>query len=284
MTSELYNHESDVAAALDFAVDHIEPELLFEADTRKVYAAGEKIAFKTYDTEDWLPAPTAKRGDLTFHEGESFARYVNDHGEGPRTSLYADVRERRVVAVLDGHERGGMDPGWAEHRASLSLRHTPEWQAWAGRSGRLGDQTEFAEFIEEHTLEIVDPPGADMLELAQSFQANIGVAFKRAQRLDSGETHLLFQEQVEARAGRDGQIPIPQTLVVRLAVFEGDDPIDLEARLRYRIRDGHLAIGVQLVRAEDAVRASFDRVLAGIEGETQIEAYRGVAPAAGRAR
>lgn len=275
-------YESEAAAALDFATEYLEPIEVAAEGTHVVLtvAAGQRVV--TLDTEPWGDLPVRKRGSIVLHDGDSFGRYITDHSTGVATSLYADVKARKVVGILDGHERGADAPGWGEHRAELALRFTDEWSAWLARNGKIEGQTEFAYHIEERMLDVVEPDGATLLELAQSFQATVNVNFKRAERLDSGETALRFEETVDARAGRQGEIDIPQTFTLDVPVFEGDEPTRITAHLRYRLRDGQLRIGYQLVRPEEAIRESFSRVLDVIEAETGIAPYHGAAPAPGR--
>jgi uncharacterized protein YfdQ (DUF2303 family) len=280
------DYESDVAAALDFAARNLATVELYSEGTRTWWAHGADVQISETDSERHQLAPNAKRGELTMHTGESFARYVNDHDEGPATALYADVRSRSVTGIIDGHALGSVledaKPGWAEHRVVLALRHTYEWEQWSAKSGQLLAPLDFASFLEDRVLEIIEPDSATMLELAQSFHANVTVDFKKAERLDNGETQFRFEEKIDARAGRTGEIDVPSTFTLALAPFEGDDPQPVTARLRYRLRDGHLTIGYTIANLEETVRASFDRVLEQIEADTDKRAYRGAAPPKGR--
>lgn len=285
-------HIPDAQVIVDTAREGIEPTVLLDVDSHHLVALVDAngARLQTVDVEQWGSRPTRKRGSLTHHTGASLARYVNAHQEGTATALYADVEARRVVAVLNDHEQHstyepdgnagvvGEEPGWGDHRATLALRHSPEWKAWTARDGQLGDQTGFAIHVDERLVDIVDPPGADLLELIQTFQANTDVAFRSAVRLDSGETQLRYEETIDAKAGRAGDMTIPNEFTLRLRPFEGSEAVEVRARLRYRVREGQLSIGYQLIRPEDVIREAFDEVLAFIETDTGIEAYRGAAP------
>ena len=240
---------------------------------------------KLLDLARFDPAPRRKHGTVTVYTAESLVAYVDQHTlliqtnpDAPARAplnLYADADARLVTAVLNDHNNDR--PGWGDHRAVLTLRHTPAWAAWAAMNGRIGGQTAFAEHIEDNLPDIVDPPGADMLEMAQTFEATTSVAFRSAQRLDSGQVQLRYEESTDARAGK-GNIPIPAAFVVGVAPFEGSDPYRLTARLRYRIRDGALTIGYVLHRPEDVLRAAFDEILSVVEGGLGTPALRGAPP------
>lgn len=226
------------------------------------------------DLERWLPSPSRKKGAVAFTEGGSLARYVTAHDPGDGSSaLYADAESLTVVAVLNGHR--GESAGWGDHRATLTLRPTPEWKHWLALNGQLVDQVKFAEHLEEGLAEIVDPPGAEMLELAQTFQANTKVAFKSFRQLDNGQRQVSYEETIDAKAGTKGNIVIPSRFQLGLAPFDGAEPYRLDARLRFRIREGDLRIGYVLDRPDVVLRAAFDDVLVSLDTATGLVAYHG---------
>lgn len=210
------------------------------------------------DLEVKLPRPRRKIAAVTLYTPASFSAYVDRH-RGDGTTVWADVERSQMVAVIDDHEQVGA--GWGEHRALLALRHPPAWTKWMSRDGKLGSQAEFAEHIEDCLPEIVEPDGATMLELAQTFHATGQVNFRQHQRLATGAVQMTYEQTHEARAGERGQIEIPPRFVVALAPFEGIDSFRVEARLRYRINDGTLRIGYVLDRPEEVLRAAFAEIL-----------------------
>lgn len=157
----------------------------------------------------------------------------------------------------------------------LVFRHTPAWKRWAAYDGRLLGQSDFAEHIEASLPDVRVPSGADLLELAQSFQANTSVRFESSRDLGSGERQLVYREQVEAGAGRAGNITIPKQFELGLAPYEGSGLYQVSARLRYRITEGRLHLGYVLDRPEDVLRAAFDDVLRQVQEQTERVALLG---------
>lgn len=266
---------TDAQVIVDTAIASTTPEIL---DAQHVYSvvvpAGANL--EVLDLERFHAQPSRKKGTVELRTGDSLAAYVQVHGKsagGQGTDLYADVDTLRIVAVLNAHT--GDAAGWGDHRADLTLRLTPEWRKWTARSGQLLDQVAFAEHVEDGLAEIVDPPGAEMLELAQTFQANTKVAFKSARRLADGQRQLTYEETIDARAGEKGNITIPDRFEIGVAPFEGAQAYKVGARLRFRIGDGNLRIGYVLDRPELVVRAAFDDVLVALETATGIAAYHG---------
>lgn len=217
------------------------------------------------ETDDYAPHPRRAKGQATVYDAESFVHYVRAHEEA-QTEVWQDEEAQTITAVLDSH---GDVPGWGDHRVTLKLRKTPQWTRWAEQSGRMMGQGVFAEFIEDQVSDIVRPTGAEMLELAQTFQAHKGVQFESSKFLDSGHRQLVYKEDVEAKAGKRGQIEIPNTFELGIRPFLGADGYKVTARLRYRIDDGVLTLGYKLVEPEEVLRSAFDDIAtevgAGIE-------------------
>jgi len=279
----------DTQAIIDVAQEAATATPVVSEGTTDWVAHANGVGITQIDRERHQATPSRKRGVVTVHEHASLARYVGAHEIVGHTALYADVRERRIVAVINGHgglaendtpgDEGGP-AGWGDHRAALTLRHSPEWEAWTAQDGRWLGQAVLAEHFQDNYVDIIEPDHATMLELAQTFQATSFVDFKSAHRLKDGNTGLRYEETSDARAGQKGELEIPDEFTLSLRVFEGLDPVEVQARLRYRVRDGSLVIGYRLVRPEDHVRAAFDALLADVEGTTGLVAYRAVAPSA----
>ncbi|MDP9101630.1 MAG: YfdQ family protein [Actinomycetota bacterium] len=225
--------------------------------------------------------PLRKTGTVTLFDGESFAAYVTKHAEAG-CEIYADALNATVVALLNGHEpnqAGTVEPaGWGDHRAVLKLRLTTAWQRWVALDRKLLTQVEFAEHLEDRLIDITNPPGADLLELAQSFHANTTATFSTGRRLDSGETQLTYVEQTAATAGRKQDMTIPSGFDLALMPFDGANVFKVTCRLRYRIGGGELRIGYLMDRPDDILRAAYDSVLAQIEDLTKRSALHGTPP------
>lgn len=221
------------------------------------------------DLERYANEPRRKRGTVRLHDPASFASYVNAHADSG-TAVYADARGGVVTAVLNGHEperEGGAVPGWGDHRAVLALRHSHEWLTWINRDGKLTEQVEFAQFVEDNYADIVEPDHATMLEIASSMDATSSAAFKSRQRLADGQVQFAYEETIQAKAGQRGDLKIPEVFTVALRVFDGIDPVLIRARLRYRISGGGLSIGYRLERLPTVQESAFDGVVHVVDAE-----------------
>lgn len=225
---------------------------------------------------DYTSAPTRKRGAVKVHDAASLVAYLAKHGNAS-SEVWADRRRLSLVAVLNAHTDEAA--AWEDHRASFEVLATPAWKAWAELDGKFIDQATFAEHIENRAVDIVKPSGADMLEVAQSISATVGVRFESSKLLSNGERQLEYRETVEAKAGRAGRLDIPQQIELALAPFEGAPPYKVLARFRYRITDGVLRLAVALERPEDVISNAFDEVVDSITNNIHGSLFRGV-PAA----
>lgn len=235
-----------------------------------------------FDEEKYRDRPRTKRGIVQVHTPQALADYAHRHLDPDTSTLWADVDTGVVTVVLNDHEQSTVDireAGWADHQARLQLRPSPEWKAWSDLDGELVGQTQLAEFLEEHIGDIVEPDGATMLEVAQTFHATTGAAFKRAQSTHSGEIQLRYEEDVQASAGRAGETEIPREFTLRLRPFVGTDRVEVRGQFRYRLNGGSLALGVRLLNLDDVLRDAIDQVVDNVAATLELVALHGTAPA-----
>lgn len=191
---------------------------------------------------------------VTLIEAASFITYVKRFAL-PESIIFADLQARKLVAVFDYH--GAPDVArWGKHSAVLGLRHPQPWLEWTAASGKPVDQATFAMFIEDHLPDIIEPAGARVLEMALQLQAKKDVSFASGLRLVDGEHQLAYEERIDASAAK-GTMKIPDKLQLALAVFEGGESYRVDARFRYRIKDGRLAMWVDLWRTDAIVEDAF---------------------------
>jgi uncharacterized protein YfdQ (DUF2303 family) len=273
--------QTDTQDAINAGIALADPAKLDDAG--RFYAipvpAGGKV--EIIDLEDHLEdhreRPRRKTGIVTVHDATSFIAYHAKHALS-ETEIYADVVRAQLVAVVNAHTAAGDEglAGWGDHRLRLDLRTTPEWQAWTAHDRKLLDQVTFAEHVEDRIPDFVNPTGADMLELAQSFSANRSVRFESSRRIKNGETQLVYKEETEAAAGKRGDMAIPDTFELGLTPFEGSPAYKVTARLRYRIGEGVLRIGYILDRPEEVQRSAFLDIVNQVQEHVDRTVFRGV--------
>ncbi|WP_367154685.1 YfdQ family protein [Methylomonas sp. HYX-M1] len=183
----------------------------------------------------------------------SFIDYCNRFAH-ENSVIMMDDENNRFTAIFDYHGPDAAD--WGDHKAVFGLKPTVEWNNWKAFDGKAMSQSEFGKFIETNLEEIIEPTGAEMLEISLSIQAKTEVKFSQAQRLDNGQMQLTYNEEINGSAGVKGQLKIPQTFKIGLRLYEGGAPYQIEARLRYRIKDGNLTLWYELIRPHKTVQAN----------------------------
>lgn len=216
--------------------------------------------------------PPRKSGTTTVRDARSWSAYFTKHSSNA-SEVYADAERLTVTAVLNAHSTD--EASWGDHRVVLSLRTTDAWKQWIKNDGELLDQEAFAEFLEDHLPELLEPSSADMLEIAQSLQANTKVDFQSGVRLSSGQRQFQYVETQTTKAGQKGQLTVPETFIVGLVPFEGSEGYQLTARLRYRITERGLRMGYKLERPADILRTAFADVVNTIDGDIEQPVLNG---------
>ena len=229
---------------------------------------GRDGASRVLDLEALLDVPRRARGTTRVYGALAFCQLLKDAedtGSTPQVFIDRDPDKPQIVAVLNGCF--GVNPGWADHRVEIAFKRTAQWTKWLGMHGRWHTQAVFADFIEENRDDIVDPSGAQMLEIATYLEATKSTSFRSSVRLQNGDIELENLENTEAKVSR-GRIAIPETFTLGLAPFVGHKTYQVPARFRYRIEDGKLKLGFLLQRHEDLMKAVVDDLMTAIEQQT----------------
>ena len=274
-TSSTYNGlaatPGEAQVIVDTALRSAEPA---ELTPGKVYAFRTPTGIERVDLtgDEYKDQPTRKTGTTTVRDATSFLAYYGKHADGD-SEVYADAERLTVTAVLDANT--ATDARWEGHRLSLQLRTTEAWKQWMQNDGKLMAQEQFAEFLEDHLPELLEPAAAEMLEIAQSIQGVAKAEFQSGTRLASGERKLAYVETVNAKAGQRGELVIPETFTIGLIPFEGSQGYKLTARLRYRINGGPLQLGYKLERPTDTLRTAYGDVVNTIDGDIEAPILNG---------
>lgn len=274
MTIELETAQGDTEAEAIARIAQ-QAEGAAELEAGMVYAlldgnGGIRIA----DTDSYAETPRRASGKRVVLDAASFVAYVNRHVTAG-TEVYADTPNSTVRAVIDSHEGGAAgEPGWQGHKLDLSLEHTKAWNAWVGHD--LGQnsrawfgQQEFAEFIEDRALDVVEPDHGALVDIATTFEAKQKADFASAVRTDSGAVQFAYTETVAAKAGQKGTLEIPKVFRLALRPYIGGPIYYLTAQFRYRISGNGLLLGYALERPENILEAAFSDIVTEIrDGRT----------------
>lgn len=248
------------------------------------------------DIESYQNRPTRKRGTYNFEDAKSFIAFVNRE-KTPETIILATREVPGFTAIFNGNlpqnigeQSTGDDvsPGWGDYKAVYACPMSAEWKAWFGANGRKMSQAEFAVFVEDNALDIVQPPvgggvaAADttfpdspqMVEIARSLSAKNNVTFASAIRLSNGEVQFKYEEEISGTV-QGGTMEVPQRFAIGVPVFAGTDPWVIVCKLRYRIERGGLVMWFDMERVHKVLERSFDEARTQIDAGTSVPVFLG---------
>ncbi|WP_052481020.1 YfdQ family protein [Gilvimarinus agarilyticus] len=196
--------------------------------------------------EERRERPLSLQQTVKVLSAQSFLDYYNRFATETST-VFVDTEDGKFTAVLDYHD-SPAEPAHKHHLVVYACPKSKEWSVWLSNNNNKMEQEDFALFIEDNLKEIIEPNGAEMLEIASSLKAKKGVDFKSGIRLDNGETQFTYSETINGQAGTTGQFSVPDKFTLSLRPFHGGAPYKVEARFRYRITQNGLILWYTLIR------------------------------------
>lgn len=228
------------------------------------------------DDEKLLGAPRRKRARVTLLDAPSFIDYIKRHGSLTDSTIWCETDYKKgdvdFKAIINDHGADDDKPAWRDHTATFSPEFSEEWKRWSGSNEKTFGQAEFANFIDNNLKDIVStdgegfPTGAQMLEMAISFEAKQDMRFKSAIRLQSGGVQMQFVQDDDKQTVEKMQMF--DRFAIGIPVFWNGDAYRIEARLRYRVRDGKLTFWYELIRQDKTLEAATKTVIDMIREKT----------------
>jgi len=221
-----------------------------------------------------LAAPRRKIAKVRLLDAESFIEYVRRHGSMADSTIWcvADYLAGKVnfLGILNDHGEDENKAAWRDHRATFAPVFSEEWNRWVAQHKKPFSQADFASFIEDNLKDIASvegqPTGAQMLEMALTFEANQDMRFKSAIRLQNGGVQMSFAQDDDAQTLQKMQVF--DRFSIGFPVFWNGDAYRLDARLRYRVREGKLTFWFELIRQDKVLEAATQTLIAEIREKT----------------
>ena len=210
------------------------------------------------DLEHFAEHPQRARASVTVDTVESFVDYYERYSLEDYSMIFASLRQFRLVGIVDWH--GQDTPAFGEHRVTYQAPRAPEWNTWCTHDAKAMTQEDFAYFIEENLSDIVEPDGAEVLEVAQRLEATHKVEFVSTIRLADGQREFSYAETSEG-ASRRGALKVPEAFTLGIPVFLNGEPYEVTARLRWRIQDRKLRLWYELKQRERIEQHAFKLIV-----------------------
>lgn len=167
--------------------------------------------------------------------------------------------------------------GWKDFTAWLMPQASHEWKTWTQFDGKRMSQFEFAQFIEDNIKDVANedgyPTGTDMLKMAVQFEMSQDKRIKSAIRIQSGGTNIEYVDNDDAATVE--RMEAFNKFMLGIPVFWQGQAYYLEAKLRYRVREGVLSLWYDLVRPDIVVDDAVKQILSDIEANIEVPVLYG---------
>jgi uncharacterized protein YfdQ (DUF2303 family) len=248
--------------------------------------------------DEYLTAPERIKGNANHDTLESFLLHVNTFKEADRSAIYADQGGGVLQCVYDYHKLN--DPKFCDHKAYYNAKKSKQWNIWTGNNGNVMGQGEFAAFIENNALDLIDPPGGDgydytladnailkigqtlntslasaskVIELSRSFQVHERATATAAHNPSTGE--LTVEYVTEHKDASGGKLKVPGLFVIAIPVYEEGHNYRVVVRLRYRLKEGKMLWFYELYQPEKCIEDAFNEICKEAGETSGLTVYRG---------
>ena len=273
-------------------------ELVSGAPVALVVPAGKQVVSIKKYIDEWADRPDRMKGTARVTTLQSFIDHANRFKDRDSV-IFADVsNSARLLAVFDYNQAGenlgrpelphprGL-PRFGQHRAEYRFPVSKEWEAWTAAAKKGMSLVDFAEFLEEHLPDVMDPEevgqGAKqlavllgialagpqrLLELSRGLFVKVGHAVTAFHNASSGEAQLAFEEKHTDDKG--GPLRIPGGFVIGIPVFRNGRSYQLPVRLRYRVADRQVTWFLSIQRADRAFDLSVEEAAVAAREATEL--------------
>jgi len=244
--------------------------------------------WKAEDQARLLPAPQNISESINFVDLTSFIDYVNRFKLPDRTIIHMMVRSGSLkvtasqsgisaTAKLDYH-KPPEEAHWCNHSAHFKTTVSPAWDAWSAQNGRWMKQSEFADFLYNNQVEIVEPAGAELLEIVHTLKATAKGEFRDMRDLSTGSSELIYRMTVNAQGGtQEKLLSLPRQFRVQLNPFYGCPTMQLRADILLtapKEDGGALQLAYRFYRLTDDLELLFKAIQDQIRTSTELPVYR----------
>jgi len=194
--------------------------------------------YTVIDTEQYEKCPNRFRGQFTTHLISDFVDYINTNGSA-NTGIFVNTDKSTATAIINMGSSSA--PEWGDHKASLTLKKTPEFAKLLANINIKLDQLAFIDLIEDYPECFSFIDGTDdtkMMALPTAIAAirklTVSQASETTIEASDFAANLSSTDKIEFKA--QGNIP-PKGFFFICHPYEGLSEVRFECRLR-AISDG----------------------------------------------
>ncbi|VEA68512.1 Uncharacterized conserved protein [Serratia rubidaea] len=197
----------------------------------------------------------------------SFIGYVSRFKD-ERSVIFADTENTRFRAFIDYH-LNSKTPFKSTHYVTYDCPLSDEWKAFSKYDAEKMDQVTFAEFIEQYikciapTSDSNSTPGTELLEMVLAFQETRTSEFKAVTRLNDGTYQMAFSNE---KTG-NGNTKLPEKISLAISPFHNGTPYQIDARIRYRLREGRLFLWYELIDPKKIIEHAYNEIMVDLQNQ-----------------
>ena len=185
------------------------------------------------DMEKFGNQPYRFRGHYITHLIDEFTAYLNANAT-ENTGIFVDSAKSTAHAIID---MGNNDnPFWGAHKASITLKPTPEFAALSANKDKAFDQLAFTDWVEDWPESFAFLDGSEdgsFMSLPTTIAAIRKLTLKQAsdKTLEAGDFNAAISEFDQMEVNANGA-PLPKGFIFTCTPYEGLSEIRFECRLR----------------------------------------------------
>lgn len=229
--------------------------------------------YRAEDLEHLLPFPTRKRARVSLTDADSFIAYIKKHGSLGECVIYTDLDTEsskiNLEAVINDHAADSAQ--WRDFRATFNPKLSVEWRRWKSNDRQEMSQINFAAFLEDNIGDIVSvngsPAGADMLQMALAFERTADKKLASRVNLQSGGVRFEYIDD-DNKGTRSAMEAFNRFHIGVPVFYNSQSAYPVEARLKYREKEGKVVFWYELVRADKIFNQAAQEVLDKVKAQT----------------
>lgn len=265
--------------------------------------------------EKFRTHPRDYRGSAMLQDLDSFIGHVNRFKDGdsaiwctvdidrPGLQAVLDYNEARrpvVVEAVEGERGAQKDPPelpharFGKHRSVYPFPLSAEWLAWKAQNKKWMTQTDFAVFLEDRILDVIERQDdnlsprllemknllggnfatpSKLVELSRGMQIHQSERFKEATNLSTGETQIQYESAHQDTQGQP--LKVPNLFLIAIPIWRMGAAYQLPVRLRYRLSQGTLNWCYEISYLQESFEAAVKDAAQKAKADTGLPLFYG---------
>lgn len=246
-------------------------------------------------------APERRKGTSKHTTVESLIAHANDYKDANSVIFVNEGENPSITAIYNYNKKGGDYDGgqrFGDHKAVYAFPLSDAWKEWTDQSGEPLDQLAFANFIEDHILDLMavpsdkdKTPGAEniraiaeklgltiagpekILTLARGISVHENSKAVQIHNTTTGEMQVEFKSE---HADAEGQRFTPPGLfLIGVPVFDKGAVYRIPVRLKYRLRGGAISWTFEVLKEDDYLADAIKDSVEMVGQQTLLTVYKG---------